>query len=341
MPNPTTPPYQASVLDLGGFTYTGPGTNDPYGGGSWDLVFSGRYPAGRPDPSRGEVAFTLGCRVPPIMACSTEPGLVWERRGRLRHRTRATSPPPPLGPTAASVTSPPVTWPTGVAQQAPPTTSSEVIKGGQARPDESWTPTLAGSAYPPVTQLTDDDLRSDGKSTGTPSPFRNRNPYSRRDSPGAVRPSRRREWNQQSPMESPGLQVAWAAPRAGLPSSCGSACGTRPIHSRRSRRPTRCAWSTPCGSPTSRGRGRQRSTWSGTPRRHLSHRRHSQHDLLGPAAPALSRRARRADAERNAAPAALRAITTSSPPTRLWIHRADCRPRFDSQAVGLRARERR
>ena len=56
IPNPTTPPYQASTLDLGGFSYT---SGNPYSGGCWDLVFTADTPQARPDPYRGElVSFT-------------------------------------------------------------------------------------------------------------------------------------------------------------------------------------------------------------------------------------------------------------------------------------------
>ena len=52
IPNPTTPPYQASTLDLGGFSYT---SDNPYSGGCWDLVFTADTPQARPDPYRGEL----------------------------------------------------------------------------------------------------------------------------------------------------------------------------------------------------------------------------------------------------------------------------------------------
>ncbi len=60
-PNPTdttasysepTNPNQASVINLGGFSYT---ANDPYAGGCWDLIFTADNPGSRPDPFRGEL----------------------------------------------------------------------------------------------------------------------------------------------------------------------------------------------------------------------------------------------------------------------------------------------
>ena len=63
IPNSTTPPYQASTLDLGGFGYT---WGNPYSGGCWDLVFTADNAAGpaRPLPWRaGQHHRRLG-RVP-------------------------------------------------------------------------------------------------------------------------------------------------------------------------------------------------------------------------------------------------------------------------------------
>ena len=44
----------ASVLDLGGFNYT---VGDPYSGACWDLVFTPDIPMARPDPYRGELVY--------------------------------------------------------------------------------------------------------------------------------------------------------------------------------------------------------------------------------------------------------------------------------------------
>ena len=49
IPNPTTPPYQASTLDLGGFSYA---SGNPYSGGCWDLVLRPTRRSARPDPYR-------------------------------------------------------------------------------------------------------------------------------------------------------------------------------------------------------------------------------------------------------------------------------------------------
>ena len=105
----------------------------------------------------------------------------------------------------------------------------------------------------------------------------------------------------------------------------GSACGDPPIRSPRSRRPTRCAWSTPCGSRTSTGlaAGNARRTRQCGNADQPDRRRNGQHHLLGPAAPALSRRPRRADAERPPAPRPPRRLPARSA---LRLHRADRRP---------------
>jgi hypothetical protein len=54
IPNSATSPYtNSSVLDLGGFQYT---LNDPYSGGSWDIMFTADDPYSRPDPYRGDLS---------------------------------------------------------------------------------------------------------------------------------------------------------------------------------------------------------------------------------------------------------------------------------------------
>ena len=313
---PTTP-NQASTLGLGGLSYT---ANDPYGGGCWDLVFTADNPMSRPDPYRGELLYN------PTAGGATYFGLIPLNRDSLTTTSggpggpNATAPNQgdatllPISPTATTVTGTPLILPT--VQTSPPTTYYYVI----ANPSGA-----ANSEIAPLGPFADVSTnQGPGLSTG-------RRPTSRHPVPDAH--LRSDEPRRLAPLHQVAIagDPADAAPR--LPDHANQQfctnyqfCLGHPVPGKRHRRefgrPGQCV-SIPVllgllaaprqslcprvgGQPDVRGRLHavplHRWKWDlehdNNPSGLLLHagRGSRQYDLLGAAAPAVSRRPRRPDA---------------------------------------------
>ncbi len=270
--SPSTPPFQASTLDLGGFNYT---QYDPYSGGCWDLVFTTDNPMARPDPFRGELVYNPNAAL--VTNMYTMFGLIPLNRDSFPNNP-AGSPSPntaapnegdvtllPVSPTASLVAgggtgatstnifNPPTAQPAGV----PPVSYFYVI-GSPPNSTVSGTSTntyemnpiaVSSNQYSCVTQYLN--------TTTTTTPAVSFDPMNATDlgpatsqfqwhlgvlpgvtvsAQGTVRPTP----DDHLPVEAADLRRRrWPRsrhpPPPGRPRITGSACGARPIRSRRSR----------------------------------------------------------------------------------------------------------
>ena len=298
-------------------TWAGSSTcaGDPYSGGCWDLVFTADDPYSRPDPYRGElVPYCATFRLDPA-----QPRLIQ----RLRHRRASGAPtctltaaqPSAINPIPAAAGNAPndaadqlflrlrqrrrfgtgdVVYEHGepvaidvVRRSTHPTTTTSTCptpprrSRTAARPCRRWS-RRSRPAFDPLTAtqrpstLADPDLP--GRLARRPVPTRPRQPQH----DDAARQLQRRS------TKVPVLDHGGRRNR-----TTGSACGARPIRSPRSRRPTPWCRRLRCGSRTSTDRARRHAD-HGCRRQSRTSCGNLQRHLLGPAVPALSRRARRA-----------------------------------------------